>query len=272
MVRPRLATRSGRSPLVIGICGAQGSGKSTVTEALESRFRAEGYRVASLSLDDLYLGRATRKKVAAATHPLFATRGVPGTHDVALGIATLDSLSQPKQTLLPRFDKAQDEPFPVEQWEAIDGPVDLILFEGWCVGAMPQSDAELAEPINALERERDQDRGWRDHVNALLDGVYRDLFGRLDLLMMLAAPSFDIVTSWRIEQENSLRKKLTAEGRALPATMMDAGQIAEFVQYFERLTRQILKEMPDRADLVIRLASDRRITSFSRKKRGLVIS
>ena len=73
--------------LVVGICGAQGSGKSTLTAVLRKLLEMRGLRVASLSLDDLYLTRGERRELAARIHPLLATRGVPGTHDVELGKA-----------------------------------------------------------------------------------------------------------------------------------------------------------------------------------------
>ena len=82
----------GGHPLVLGICGAQGSGKSTLAEALAERLERDGLACAVLSLDDLYLTRAERERLARGVHPLLATRGPPGTHDTSLGIAVLDAL------------------------------------------------------------------------------------------------------------------------------------------------------------------------------------
>jgi D-glycerate 3-kinase len=239
-------------PFVLGICGAQGSGKSTLSIALKSQLEGEGLKVALISLDDLYLPPEDRP---TAIHPLFATRGVPGTHDVELGVQTFDSLLSGKPTALPRFDKANDRPFPIEDWPVVTAP-DIILFEGWCVGAESQFESELTTPVNALERDEDPDGTWRHHVNAQLDGPYRDLFRRIDRLILLAAPGFEVVQAWRTQQEQDLSRMLENEGRAGKKVMSDA-EIARFIQHYERLTRYIVREMPARADLTLHLDADR---------------
>lgn len=243
---------AGPRPVILGLCGSQGSGKSTLANGLVQRLAEQGLRAATLSLDDLYLGRAARAELACSVHPLLATRGVPLTHDVALGCEVIDAVRAGESVRLPRFDKASDEPLPQSVWESADGPLDLLVFEGWCVGAMPQSDVALAEPVNALERDEDADGSWRRAVNAALGGPYQALFARIDRLVLLAAPDFAIVQSWRSEQEEELRARLIAEGRD-PALAMDAAQIARFIQHYERITRAILHDMPARADLTLLL-------------------
>jgi D-glycerate 3-kinase len=232
-----------------------------MTATLEEHFRARGQRVALLSLDDLYLRRAERERLAESVHPLLITRGVPGTHDVKLGEDVLDALARPGRIRIPRFDKSVDDRCPDDQWDEVEGPVDLILFEGWCVGAHPQPEAELVSPINDLERMNDADGRWRRHVNAALAGEYQRLFGRLDLLMLLAAPSFEVVAKWRTQQEDALRERLRSEGREQGGGLMSADQIARFVQHYERITRHILAEMPHRADLLVELDEQRRMKS-----------
>lgn len=218
--------------------------------------------MAVLSLDDLYLRRAERERLAATVHPLLRTRGVPGTHDVNLGEQVLEGLARPGTTRLPRFDKSTDDRFPESMWDEVQGPVDLILFEGWCVGARPQNEAQLAAPINALEREEDMDGRWRRYANVALAGDYQRLFSRLDMLLLLAAPSFEVVARWRTEQENALRETLRKEGRAEGSGLMTVEQIASFVQHYERLARHILDEMPGRADLLLRLDENRRLIEY----------
>lgn len=89
-----IRAKLGESLLVVGICGAQGSGKSTLSEGLAALFRGEGVATAVLSIDDLYHTKAVREELGRTVHPLLATRGVPGTHDVALGLKLLDELAQ----------------------------------------------------------------------------------------------------------------------------------------------------------------------------------
>ncbi|MDO8799148.1 kinase [Phenylobacterium sp.] len=248
----RLVAEPRKPGLVVGICGSQASGKSTLTAVLRHLLEGAGLKVAALSLDDLYLSHAARQALGRDVHPLLATRGVPGTHDVALGLAVLESLAHPGATLLPAFDKAADDRKP--QGVAVTGPVDVILFEGWCVGAVPQAD--VSAPINALEHERDPDGRWRTFVNAALAGPYQDLFARIDLLVLLKAPSFEVVLAWRQEQEAKLRARLAREGGDLRRAMTDA-QVADFIAHYERLSRHILAEMPGRADVVVELDENR---------------
>lgn len=243
----------GPKPLILGICGSQGSGKSTLARGLVDRL---GVRAATLSLDDLYLGKAAGAALARDIHPLLATRGVPLTHDVALGRAILDAVRAGQPVQLPRFDKASDEPLAQAQWEAIDAPLDLLIFEGWCVGARAQPPADLTAPVNDLERAEDPDCLWRRAVNAALAGPYQTLFARIDRLVLLAAPDFGVVRGWRAQQEAELRASLAARRRD-PALAMSDMQIARFIQHYERLTRAILQEMPGRADLTLRLGPDR---------------
>lgn len=245
------------APMILGLCGAQGSGKSTLAEGLQSRMAARGVRTAILSLDDLYLDGAARAALAIEVHPLLRTRGVPLTHDVARGIALIDGLRAGQPVTLPRFDKARDEP--AADTAPVDG-IDLLIFEGWCVGALPQNEAALAEPINLLERESDPDGAWRRAVDAALGADYAELFGRIDRLVLLAAPGFEVVAGWRLEQEQALRRRIEAAGGD-SSGLMDAPAVARFVQHYERLTRHILQEMPARADLTLRLDEHRRLTA-----------
>lgn len=254
-----------RRLLVVGLCGAQGSGKSTLATALKRDLDKDGVRTAVLSLDDLYLTLAEREALAASVHPLLRTRGVPGTHDVPLGLNVLAALDRGEPAPLPRFDKARDDRAPPESWDAAPADIELLILEGWCVGARPQPPAALEEPVNRLEREEDPDGVWRGYANAALAGDYQRLFARIDLLVLLAAPSFDCVFGWRHQQEQELRARQDAL-----AGMSDA-ELRRFIQHYERLTRHILAEMPPRADVLVELGEDRsarRIVARSRRASG----
>lgn len=235
----------------LGICGAQGSGKSTLVAALAERLRGAGLRVAVLSLDDLYLTRAERQQLARAVHPLFATRGVPGTHDVALGLATLAALGRGEAAPLPRFDKGTDDRTAPSEWPRAPENTQVALFEGWCVGALPQPPGALSAPVNALEAAEDPDGRWRRHVNAALARDYAPLWDAIDRLVLIAAPGWHAVAGWREEQEAKLRS------HAAGAMTTDA--VARFIRHYERLTRWILTEMPARADLTVQIDEARNV-------------
>ncbi|MGA9658264.1 MAG: kinase [Asticcacaulis sp.] len=242
----------GKRPLFVGLCGAQGSGKTTVTKALHAALTDKGWRVASLSLDDLYLTREARQKRAQTVHPLLATRGPPGTHDLALTQSVFDDLAAGRPTHLPVFDKGIDDRLPSSEWAKAGTERDIVLFEGWCVGARPQNPKDLEPAVNDLERHEDLDGTWRAYVNTALAGAYQTLFGRLDRLILLAAPDFEIVTRWRTQQEHALRQQAQTGTH-----IMSDPEIMRFTQFYERLTRHILSEMPGRADLTVRLDEHR---------------
>lgn len=240
--------------LVVGICGAQGCGKTTLVAHLAARLSDRGVRTATLSLDDLYLTRSERQRLASEVHPLFATRGVPGTHDVALGRKTIAALERGEAAPLPRFDKARDDRWPEPDWPSAPAAAQVLLLEGWCLGARPQP--AVTEPVNALELDEDPQAVWRGHANTALAEVCHDLFARIDLLVLLAAPGWEVVAQWREQQESELR---SSGGPAV----MDPAAVTRFIQHYERLTRWILAEMPSRADLTVRLGANREILGLS---------
>jgi len=194
--------------------------------------------------------------LAARVHPLLATRGPPGTHDIALGEAVIAALSRPGAVAIPSFDKASDDRRPRADWPVFEGPADIVIFEGWCVGAVPQAAEALNEPVNALERDEDQDRVWRRYANDAL-AAYQPLFARLDRLILLKAPYFPVVERWRGEQEAKARAARTGPRVMTPA------EVARFIQHYERLTRAILAEMPARADALVELGENRELMRLS---------
>jgi D-glycerate 3-kinase len=243
--------RCGR-PVVIGLCGAQGSGKSTTARRLAAQLEAGGYATAVLSIDDFYHTRSERTTLAASTHPLLATRGVPGTHDVELAIRTLSNLLQASAANtvpIPKFDKSRDDRVPETDWTPHQGPVEVVLLEGWCVGARPQPEDALTISVNDLEREEDADGRWRRYVNQRLEGDYADLFSLLDLRILLRPPDFETVYSWRAQQEAGLSRT----GQSL--SPMTDHELHRFIAHYERLTRWILLDEP--ANVIVHLDSRR---------------
>lgn len=242
-------------PVIIGINGAQGSGKSTLTGLLQVLLEREfGKRVAAFSIDDLYLTKAQRQSLAKSVHPLFLTRGVPGTHDVALGMNILRQLSSYRNgsVKIPVFDKGTDDRLPDDRWQTVLCPVNIILFEGWCAGAIAQPEQDLATPVNELEAVQDRDATWRTYVNNQLKGPYREWFGLIDKLVMLKVPAMEQVYEWRELQETRLGQ----------ARGMDTSGLRRFIMHYERLTRYQLQEMPARADVLLELDHTHRVSGI----------
>lgn len=237
---------------VLGVSGGQGTGKSTLAQCLRIAGAHRGLRVEVLSIDDLYLPRAARAALAREVHPLLATRGVPGTHNVALGHATFDALlGGSGDVAVPVFDKGLDDRAPPR---LVRAPVDVLVFEGWCVGLPPQGAAALAAPVNALERDEDADGRWRRHVDAALAGDYARLFARIDRLLALLPPDFAAVRRWRGWQEQQLP----------PQRRMSPAALDRFVAHYKRLTRHGIATLPVRADVCVWLDAAHAIAAIRR--------
>lgn len=236
-------------PPLIAVVGAQGSGKTTLARAA-----AEEFGGVQISIDDVYLTRARREAMAEEIHPLFLTRGPPGTHDLKMLSRLIKSLGTARaddKVLIPDFDKREDDRRPIRDWRIFEGRPQAILIDAWCLGAIPQDEADLAEPINALERERDPDGVWRRAVNGHVAGPYADFIAGFDAVLFLKAPGFDVVPDWRGQQEADL---LGVAPARLP--MFERRRLAGFVQYFERITRHML-DGGVRADVVVQLDVNR---------------
>jgi D-glycerate 3-kinase len=242
----------GTRPAVFAIAGLQGSGKSTLAAQLAAMAEAQQRAVAVLSLDDFYLTQAQRRALAQQVHPLLATRGPPGTHDIGLACRTLDALRDARPASLPRFDKLGDDRLPEPQWPRVGGAVDLVILEGWCLKTPAETAEALKHPINALERDEDPDGHWRHWCNQALERDYPPLWRRLDTLWFLQGPGFEVVPDWRWQQEQSLQ-------RADPSkAAMTRPQVDRFVQLFERVSRQALRTLPAIAQRTLHLDAQRR--------------
>lgn len=233
----------------LAINGSQGSGKSTMAVFLQCIFEHHfEFSIANLSIDDFYLTRKERKHLAEHIHPLLATRGVPGTHDIPLAIDTLKKLNEVHNSVqLVRFNKAYDDRAEKHEWDRVAAPVDIVILEGWCMGLHAQNSADLYTPINKLEQLEDSNGRWRKFVNAQLEEHYPDLFKMFDHLIMLKAPSFDCVYHWRKNQEDKLRAHQSTR------FTMNQAELERFIQHYQRLTEHALQSLPQYANLVIEL-------------------
>lgn len=242
---------------ICAIAGLQGSGKSTLAAQVVALATTRGLRAATLSIDDVYLGRRERRRLARDIHPLLATRGPPGTHDVDLACEVLDAVRDGRATRLPRFDKLADRRLPPSRWRPA-GPLDLLVFEGWCLEVPAQSAAALRRPVNALERDDDPAGVWRRHCNQALADDYPALWARLDRLAWLHPPGFDCVPGWRWQQE------IAARGARPGRAGMTRADIERFVRLFERVSRQAMRTLPGIAELTLRLDHDREVRRIVR--------
>ena len=274
LIAPQGAPKE-RKTIIIGVQGSQGSGKSTASALLELLLQTQfGLNCISLSLDDFYLTRSERQHLADTVHPLLKTRGVPGTHDVALALQTIHQLSHLKaheSCEVVRFNKGTDDRHTPEHWDTITGPVDIIILEGWCVGLSAEPESQLISPSNKLEAEEDADGRWRSFVNQQLAGDYQTLFGLLDKLLVLKAPSFHCVYHWRLRQEQKLIASLAeaersnsggSEGKLRTQSPKD---IERFIAHYQRLTQWALDGLPQQADWCLHLSEEQQVTHHSGK-------
>lgn len=223
----------GTAPRLVFISGAQGIGKST---ALRSVLEAIGPRAIGLGIDDFYLPKAERARLAAEVHPLFATRGPPGTHDVPLLMETLSALKAARpgaEIPLPRFSKRDDDRAEPVMLKLEDRP-SLIILEGWLMGVAPDPSAPFDAPLNSIEAE-DPSGAWRQYQEEELGGPYARLWDMADSFIHLNAPSFETVLDWRLQQEAETLGKA-------PGTLTEAEAewVERFILHYQRLTERLL--------------------------------
>lgn len=268
---------SAETTFCVGINGSQGSGKSTLSAFLKDYLtKTYDMNVVVMSLDDFYLSHIERQMVAADVHPLFTTRGVPGTHNMRQAKTVMLDLKQQRPTTIPRFDKATDNPHPTSAWTKVSSAADVVIFEGWCWGVNAQSSEQLAQPVNEFETIEDNNADWRNHANLQLSLHYQPLYSLMNMWVMLKAPSFKEVYTWRLEQEQKLhtatekthqthqtRKadKVDKASKNRGSGIMNELQIQRFIQHYQRLTEHALKTLPSTCDHVFELNSERAITA-----------
>jgi D-glycerate 3-kinase len=242
--------------LLVGVSGCQGSGKTTLASLLVLLMRELlGLKGVNLSIDDFYLTHAERQHLSRTVHPLLATRGVPGTHDVQLALDTIAALRKPGVVAIPRFNKAIDDRAPQADWPKVQAPVDVIVLEGWCLSIGAQSHEQLENAINSLEEQEDSEGAWRRYVNERIGREYAQLYDMVDYLVMLKAPDFAKVFEWRQNQEDKLAARSAGSGTRI----MNREQLRRFIQHYERITRHGLETLPLKADVVFQLTGEQTI-------------
>ena len=214
-------------PKIFAISGAQGSGKSTLAASLQRALQQVGVRCGVVSLDDYYFSKDARARLAARVHPLLQKRGVPGTHHISRLQQDIANHLAGKVLTLPRFDKAQDDTLADEPAARYD----MLIVEGWCLGALPQQATQLAMPVNQLDLVAGANT-WLQYQNDQLRNHYLPLWGLLQPMVYLKPPDWSTVCQWRLQQEQQLWQ-LRGQG-------MDAATLQDFMLPFQRWTEAML--------------------------------
>ena len=255
-----------KKTLILGLAGGQGSGKTTISSILSIILKKYfKLNVFIISIDDFYKTRKDRKILSNKRHPLLITRGVPGTHDIDLMLDFFKKVKSKKFKNLevPKFNKAIDDRYKKSLWYKIKSKPDVIIFEGWCVGARAQSSEQLKKPINSLEKVYDQEAKWRTYVNNQLKTQYKTLFNQLDGMLYLKAKNFNLLREWRLKQERKLRIQ-TKNKKDLK--IMSSVDVANFMQTYQRITQQMFKDALKSSSIIMNLNSNHQIEKIKFKK------
>ena len=256
-----------RKPFIVGLSGGQGTGKTTISSImsiiLKKYFKLNIFKI---SIDDFYKTRKERFLLSKKIHNLLKTRGVPGTHDTNIILDFLNKVKHKnfKPLKLPKFNKAADDRFKKELWYSINKRPDVIIFEGWCIGARPQKNYQLKKHINSVEKLNDQNLIWRKYVNYQLKKNYRKLFNQLNCLLYLKAKNFNLLQKWRLKQE---RKLLTFSREYKNLKVMNKKEVINFMKTYERITQNMFKDAPKYASIILNLNSNHQIKSVFYKKK-----
>ena len=248
-----------KKPYFVGLAGGQGTGKTTTSSIikiiLEKYFKLKVFKI---SIDDFYKTRKERISLSKKVHPMLLTRGVPGTHDInmMLNFFKKSKAKKFKNLKLPNFNKAIDDRFPKNKWNTINKRPDVIIFEGWCVGAKAETNKTLKKSINSMEKANDHKLVWRKYVNQQLKTKYKKLYSQLNCMIYLKAKNFSLLQKWRLKQEHKLWLKTKKKGGH---KIMSKGDVINFMQTYQRITQNMFKNMPKYSSIVLNLNSNHQI-------------
>ncbi len=248
-----------KKPYFVGLAGGQGTGKTTISSIikiiLEKNFKLKVFKI---SIDDFYKTRKERITLSKKVHPMLLTRGVPGTHDInmMLDFFKKSKAKKFKNMKLPNFNKAIDDRFPKNKWNKINKRPDVIIFEGWCVGARAETNKTLTKSINSMEKANDHKLVWRKYVNQQLKTKYKKLYSQLNCMIYLKAKNFSLLQKWRLKQEHKLWLKTKKKGGH---KIMSKGDVINFMQTYQRITQNMFKSMPKYASIILNLNSNHQI-------------
>ena len=250
-----------KKPYFVGLAGGQGTGKTTISSLIKiiltKYFKLNVFRI---SIDDFYKTRKERMNLSKKVHPMLLTRGVPGTHDInmMLNFFKKSKSKKFKRFKLPTFNKAIDDRFNKKKWYNLKNKPDVIIFEGWCVGAKPENSSTLKKTMNSMEKFEDQRQIWRKYVNQQLKSKYKNLYSQLNCLIYLKAKNFSLLQKWRLKQE---RKLWVKSKKSSKLKIMNKGDVINFMQTYQRITQNMFKNMPKYASIIFNLNSNHQIKS-----------
>jgi D-glycerate 3-kinase len=256
-----------KSPYFVGLAGGQGTGKTTSSSLIEiiltKYFKLKVFRI---SIDDFYKTRKERISLSKRVHPMLLTRGVPGTHDINMMLKFFKKVKSKKfkRLKLPTFNKAIDDRYNKKYWYDLKTKPDVIIFEGWCVGAKPEGNNTLNKTINLMEKNKDKKRIWRKYVNQQLKSKYKKLYSQLNCLIYLKAKNFSLLQKWRLKQE---RKLLVNSKKNSKLKIMNKEDVLSFMQTYQRITQNMFKNMPQYASIIINLNSNHQIKTAVYKRK-----
>ena len=250
-----------KKPYMAGLAGGQGTGKTTISSIISIILRKYfKLNVFTISIDDFYKTRKERLILSQKVHPSLMTRGVPGTHDANIMLDFFKRVKRRKfrSLKLPKFNKAIDDRYIKKLWYSIKKRPDVVIFEGWCIGAKAEKNNTLIKPINSLEKLNDKKLVWRKFVNKQLQSKYKQLYDQLNCLLYLKPKNFSLLRQWRIKQEKKLRLK---NKRSNNHKIMNNNEVIKFMQTYQRVTQNMFKNVPNYASIILYLNSNHQIKS-----------
>ena len=237
----------------IMIAGSQGSGKSSLSKLIKLYLEKFCYKsVVIISMDDFYLSKNQRTQLSKNIHPLFLTRGVPGTHDLELMNKKIKQiLNKEFPIYLPIFDKVSDSR---KRTDKKILKADVVIFEGWCAGSQPVDQNYLQKNFNNLEKHKDKNFIWRNSYNKYLN-EYQKLFSQFNFFIYFQFNQWDHVLNWKYKQELELRDKKKDLGLKK--------YLREFIQYYEKVSKWMHLKVPKYCNILIKLDAHQKIKSIN---------
>ena len=225
-----------KKPFIVGLGGGQGIGKTTITSiisiVLKKYFKLKVFKISTHDVSSMFsfFKRAKSKNFRALK--------------------------------LPKFNKAIDDRYNKKLWHSIKKKPDIIIFEGWCVGARAEKNNSLKKAINSLERNSDKKLIWRKFVNQQLKLKYKKLYTELDCMLFLKANNFRLLQQWRLKQEKKLWLK---NKRSRNNKIMNKKDVIKFMQTYQRITQNMLKHAPKYSSMILNLNRNHQIKSVKYK-------